>query len=222
MKYRYDILNKNPYESHQIVLNLIKGNSKVLDIGCATGYMDKVLTDRGCEVWGIDNDEIALGKACRFCDKVINYDLNSGKALHIPKKHFDYILMIDVIEHLPEPDKVLDLIKPFLKKGGKIIFSIPNIAHASVRWMLLNGGFNYSEQGIMDRTHIHFYTKDTFQKFLTSQGYKIIQMVPTNGMCKVPFLYKITDRIPQAWQYWLVKQFPALFGYQFITLTELP
>ena len=170
---------------------------------------------------GVDIDKIAVKKADRYCKKTIIRDLNNKGSLSFPKNYFDYVIILDVIEHLLHPENILSIIKPPLKKEGTVIVSTPNIAHASIRLMVMRGEFQYSSSGIMDNTHLHFYTKNSFSSLLTREGYKIEKIIPTNGMCKVPFLYKITDRLPFSMQYKIAKILPTLFSYQFIAIATL-
>lgn len=221
MKDKYNQFNANKYEVHRLVLDLIADNSRVLDIGCATGCFAKEVSKKNCEVWGIDKNKEALKKASKYCQKTIFQDVDESGHLPVPKKYFDYVIILDVIEHLVHPEVVLSLIKPHLKNGGEVILSTPNIAHASIRWMLLKGDFQYVSYGIMDDTHVHFYTRGSFANLLKRNGFSISQMIPTNGMCKVPLLYKISDRLPRSWQYWLARRVPPLFSYQFIAVANL-
>jgi len=216
MKYHYDQFNQNEFESHRLAANMIRPGSKVLDIGCATGYFAKELAKQNCQTWGADRDKLALAKAEKYCTKVCLANLDEKISLPFPKKYFEYVIILDVIEHLAHPEAVLESVKPHLKKGGQVIVSVPNVAHASIRWMLMRGDFQYTDTGILDRTHLHFFTKTSFLEILKKSGYKVKKCVPTNGMCKVPFLYKITDRLPPAWQYRIASRFPTLFSFQFI------
>lgn len=220
MKYRYDEFNDNEFTTHGLAKSFIDSGSRVLDIGCATGYFARKLQEKDCETWGVDNDEEAAKKASRYCKKVIVCDLDSVKKLPVPKKYFDYVIILDVIEHLLHPENILAIIRPHLKNDGKIIVSVPNIAHASIRWGLLKGEFQYTPTGILDKTHLHFYTKTSFENILKKEGYKIEKLSPTNGMCKVPLLYKITDRLPDSWQYFIACQIPTLFSFQFIAVAK--
>ncbi len=221
MKYKYDEFNHNQYEVHQLALDLIASHSRVLDIGCATGCFASALAKKKCQVWGIDKNSEALKKAGKYCQKTIIRDVDVRASLPVPKKYFDYVIMLDVIEHLVHPENVLSMLQPHLKDGGKVILSTPNIAHASIRLMLLKGEFQYASLGIMDNTHVHFYTRSTFGDLLKKAGLRVLKMIPTNGMCKVPLLYKITDRLPPSWQYRTACLIPTLFSYQFIAETEL-
>ncbi len=221
MKFQYDEFNPNRFEVHRLALDIIEPNSRVLDIGCATGYFAKQLLTKHCETWGVDRDKSAVKKAAKYCQKVIVSNLDEVTSLPVPKKYFDYIIMLDVLEHLLHPENLLSMIKNNLKDNGKVIVSIPNIAHASIRWLLLTGGFEYADTGILDKTHVKFYTKQSSQNLLNKCGYKILDTVPTNGMCKVPLLYKITDRLPVKWQYFIVKKIPTLFAFQFICVARM-
>lgn len=216
MNYHYDKFNRNEFESHRLALGFIKGKSKVLDIGCATGYFAKELIKINCETWGVDGDKEAIKKAKKFCKQTILCDLDNSKKLEVPKRYFDYVLMLDVLEHLCSPESILETVKPHLRKDGHIIVSVPNIAHASIRWMLLQGKFQYTTTGILDKTHLHFYTKKSIVDLIAKSGYRVLDIIPTNGMCKVPFLYKVTDRLPSAWQYKIANIFPELFSFQFV------
>ncbi len=204
-----------------MAVEIIKPGSKVLDVGCATGFFAKELKKKKCEVWGVDGNEEAIKKASKYTKKAITRNFEVIKSLPFPKRYFDYIVLMDVIEHLSFPEKILEVVKPHIKNGGKFIISIPNIAHASTRWMLLNGNFQYTTWGIMDQTHLRFYTMKTFESALTNNGFRILKMLPTNGMTKVPLLRKFTDRLPASWQYQIVRMVPTLFSYQFMALVEV-
>lgn len=221
MNYRYDIFNRHPFHTHTLAYDLIDNGSKVLDIGCATGYFAKELSKKKCEVWGVDHDEEAIKKAAKYVKKVVSADFDSIKSLPFPKKYFDYVLILDVIEHLRFPEKLLEVAKQHTKNDGKLIISVPNIAHASMRWSLFKGEFEYTTTGLMDSTHYHFYTKKTFEETLLNNGFKIIKLLPTNGMTKVPLLRKFTDRLPAVWQYKIACALPTLFSYQFVALLEI-
>jgi len=221
-KLRYDEFNNNEFESHRLALDFIDKDTTVLDIGCATGYMAKeLLLKKNCEVWGVDGDDKALERASRYCKKVFRCNLDEIDKLPAPNKYFDYVIMLDVVEHLVHPENILAIIKTHLKKGGKVLVSVPNVAHASIRWMMMRGQFQYTETGIMDRTHVHFYTRDSLKKLLIKEGFKVREIIPTNGMCKVPFLCKITDRLPVAWQYRLTCMRSTLFAHQFIAVVKI-
>ncbi len=94
--------------------------------------------------------------------------------LDYPKEYFDYIIFGDVLEHLNQPEAVLVNMKRYLKPGGMILASIPNIMHISVIGDLLNGAFTYQDSGILDRTHLRFFTKGEIIKMFSRAGYEIL------------------------------------------------
>lgn len=212
---KYFLFNPTPFETHRIVLDKIKEGSEVLDLGCATGYFAKILKEKKCRVWGVDHDKNALKHAKKFCISTAYVDLETVKSLPFKKK-FDYILLLDVLEHLKNPNKLLILIKKYLKPDGKLILSTPNIAFISVRLSLLLGKFNYRSEGIMDENHVHFYTKKSLTDFLKECGYKIQEIDISSGFSQVSKIGKYLNLIPKAIQYKITKVWDEGLAYQLI------
>jgi 2-polyprenyl-3-methyl-5-hydroxy-6-metoxy-1,4-benzoquinol methylase len=168
--FQVDLRNKN--SSWTIVYQEIKDNSTILDVGCSSGYFDDILiSQKGCTVDGIEMDEKDAKLAAKVCRKIIvgNVEDELFPWDEITAK-YDYIMFIDVLEHLIDPAKTLRVISKFLKKDGKIIFSIPNMANGSVRLQLLQGNFDYEKEGLLDATHLHYYTAETIKKMVTDSG----------------------------------------------------
>jgi len=217
---KYSQFNPTPYESHMLVYGRIERGSEVLDIGCAAGYFAKKLKEKQCRVWGIDSDKQSAQIAQKYCQKVIVADLEQIKKLPFRKK-FDYILLLDILEHLENPPSVLNLIKPCLESTGKVIVSVPNIAFLSVRLALLFGNFNYQKLGILDENHLHFYTKKTFQKLLKDSGFKIEEIEASSGFSQITKIGKYLNHIPKYWQYKITRLRDTLLAYQFIAVCTL-
>ena len=97
--------------------------------------------------------------------------MNAELPLDYPEDFFDYVITADVLEHLVDPWRVVANIRPHLKDGGKVIASIPNIMHVSVMRDLLNGRFRYQEAGILDRTHLRFFTLNEIDSLFAGAGY---------------------------------------------------
>ncbi|AOY75534.1 glycosyltransferase [Clostridium formicaceticum] len=173
-KYNYKIDMESDTTAAKVA-KLVGYNKHVLDIGCATGYMAEVLEKHfNCDVVGIEIDQEAAKVAAKFCKKVIVgniEELNLSKELD--KCQFDVIIFSDVLEHLKNPWEVLSQIKGFLKRDGYIVASIPNITHSSVVLELLKGKFNYKERGLLDNTHLRFFTKESITDLFESIGYYI-------------------------------------------------
>ncbi|QNP29943.1 class I SAM-dependent methyltransferase [Cylindrospermopsis curvispora] len=167
------------------VANRLPPQSFILEIGCHTGYFTQFLMQNGHDVLGIEIDEsasrVAVEKGCKvLCCNIENIDIQKN----IDQK-FDVILLMDVVEHFVYPEKILLSLKSLLKPDGKVIITGPNVGYWAVRKNLLLGRWNYSESGIMDRTHLHFYTADTWKDLLEKSGYQVVQLIPTEGM--IPF-----------------------------------
>lgn len=211
----------NYTSSHTLAINEIRENSKVLDIGCGTGYVGKELEKKGCTVAGVDvitDEEIVLLQTFK------RMDLNTDD-IPFPPDSFDYIMLLDVIEHLDLPSQFKLFEKIRLESKEKkpiIIISIPNVAFWSIRFQLLLGNFNYGKRGILDVTHRHLFTFKSIRRFLNQSGYKIenIRGIPPpfpeaigdNVVSR--FLLKINEK--------LIRYLPSVFSYQiFITTRPL-
>jgi 2-polyprenyl-3-methyl-5-hydroxy-6-metoxy-1,4-benzoquinol methylase len=164
----------DPNSSYSKVLGLIEGPGRVLDVGCATGYLARLLSARGCSVTGLDSNAKALQLAGKFCDRTLAADLDSVALTDLfPDDSFDVIIFADVLEHLRNPWKVLDDARRLLGHRGHAVVSIPNIAHGAIRLALLKGHFDYSEFGILDNTHLRFFTRRTIEELFVRSGYEI-------------------------------------------------
>lgn len=218
---KYTILNPTPFETHMLVYGMIEEGSKVLDVGCATGYIAQKLKEKNCKIWGAEIDKEAARTAKRYCEDIVIADLGKIKKLPFNNNFFDYILLLDVLEHLKSPDYLLELIKPHLKKNGKIIISVPNIAFISIRIALLLGRFDYKEMGIMDETHLRFFTQKTFLELMAKSNLKLLELDFSSGFSQITKIGKYLNHIPKYWQYQISKFWPTLLAYQFIAVVTI-
>lgn len=161
-----DLNNKN--SSWTIVYGLIDKGSKVLDIGCSSGYFDDILIkDKKCIVDGIEIDREDADRASKICRSVVVGNVEDEQfPIDSLDGNYDCILFIDVLEHLLDPAATLRKVSKLLSKDGKIIFSIPNMANSSVRLQLLQGNFDYESEGLLDETHLHYYTAHTIDSMV--------------------------------------------------------
>ena len=156
------------------MLHFIEEGKEVVDFGCATGYLANLLQKKDCIVTGVEINPDAAKVAENYCQHVIVADLDFVSVTEIlPSKKFDIAVFGDILEHLRNPWKVLKETKQILKEDGYVIASIPNIAHAAIRLALLQGKFDYMEFGILDNTHLRFFTKKTVEDLFDSSGYLI-------------------------------------------------
>lgn len=212
-------LKRFKYNSHYWILKWLSGASapaRILDVGAADGYLGAILKRQGHSVVGVENDPEAAARA-RGCYDV--FHVANVENFDFPyRDEFDYILFADVLEHLREPAAVVKNSLASLKKSGQIILSVPNIANIVMRLSLLAGRFEYADRGIMDRTHLRFFTLSTLRRTVAGCGLDIVEMAASP--LPVQLVWPFTDA---KWlaplhelHYLLVRMRKPLFAYQFI------
>src|SRR5262245_44723882 len=167
----------SPNSTHNLVVGLVEPGSRVLEFGCATGYMSQVLRDRlGATVLGVELQAEAAQEASSYCERVLIGDAEDlDLEAELGGERFDAILFADVLEHLREPANLLRRVRPLVTEGGAVVASIPNVAHASVRLALLAGSFRYREEGLLDESHLRFFTREGIQDMFEGAGYAITE-----------------------------------------------
>jgi 2-polyprenyl-3-methyl-5-hydroxy-6-metoxy-1,4-benzoquinol methylase len=209
--YRFD---PDPYNTHVLLLNEVPDNSRVLEIGTASGYIGEYLTkQKKCEVWGVEPVKEEYDKALQYNYAKL-FHLTGEEFLQLPEvsqEKFDIIFLSDVLEHMVHPDQVLAGLKKFLKPTGRFVMSIPNVAIYTVRLQLLTGHWDMQDGGILDRTHVRFFTYKTMHELLDKSGLKILTERPAGGYMErfgKRKLFGIGRRI--------LRRFPKLFAMHFI------
>jgi len=172
-------LKSDLHSSHAIILGRLgEGRGRrALDVGAADGFLAELLTRQGWQVTALERDPAQAAKARGRCHEVIVADLDSAA----PRLEgaFDAIVYGDVLEHLSDPLPVLVALNRSLAPGGRVIVSVPNVAHLWVRLSLLLGRWDYGDRGILDRTHLRFFTRRSFLRFLGDAGLDIEELVAT-------------------------------------------
>lgn len=161
--------------SHTQIVKRIPRYAQVLELGCGDGSMSRLMHEQ-CQahIIGIDRNPEIVWQAQRYCDYVFIEDLDDPHSLDaLEGEKFDVITLVDVLEHLKHPETLLKRLQPLLLDEGQILLSIPNVAHASVRLELLNGQFDYEQAGILDMTHLKFFTLKSIQAMLGRAGYAL-------------------------------------------------
>src|SRR5436305_8188805 len=145
---KYTKFDDTPGSTHNLVVGLIEPGSRVLEFGCATGYMSQMLRDRlGATVVGVELNAEAAQLAAVHCDRVLVGDAEEiDLEAELGGERFEAVLFADVLEHLRDPAALLRRVRPFVAEGGVVIASIPNVAHARVRLALLRGSVQYREE----------------------------------------------------------------------------
>jgi 2-polyprenyl-3-methyl-5-hydroxy-6-metoxy-1,4-benzoquinol methylase len=213
--FKYTEFQDDPASTHTKIVSLVPPATRVLEFGCATGYMSEVLKNRlGCTVVGVEIDRDAAALAEQHTERVIVGDAEKiDYAAELAGEEFDVVLFADVLEHLKEPADVLRRVRPFVAENGVVVASIPNIAHASVRLALLGGEFRYREWGLLDDTHLRFFTRASIQDLFEETGYVITHWLRQRldvgeTEIKVP-------QVPEAVRDWLASD-PEATTYQFV------
>lgn len=162
-----DLKSKN---TMSVMNSWIRSNSTVLEFGPANGRLTKYLYEvKNCSVSIVEIDEVAGNEAAQYADESYVgpiYGNIENDYWRQTKKLFDYIIFADVLEHLSDPGEILRKSSELLKQDGNILVSIPNMAHNSILIELYNGKFNYDKTGLLDETHIHFFTHKSFMNLL--------------------------------------------------------
>lgn len=164
-------------DAHAFALDLIGYSKRVLELGPAAGHVTRALVRRGCEVTGIEIDAEAAAGLDGIAECIVA-DLSDPSVVRKAgeERGFDVVLAGDVLEHLPDPLPTLRACRDILVPGGYIVVSLPNIAHADVALSLVSGRFAYQEYGLLDRTHLRFFTHDSVTELLEQAGFVAIDV----------------------------------------------
>ena len=161
----------------------------LLDLGCGFGTTSGRIQALGNRVTGVEADPGAAGVAQARLGRVIQADLMDLEAVEaaLGEARFDVILFADVLEHLPAPSLALTAYLGRLRPGGRVLISLPNVGLWSVRLSLLAGRWNYADTGVLDRTHLRFFTLRTARALLAEAGVQVVGEAFNPGLVR-PFI----------------------------------
>ena len=192
--------------------------ARVLDVGCATGYLAAKLTRRGCRVTGIEVDPVVAERARSHCEAVLVGDVEDDvwRAELAALAPFDVVLCGDVLEHLRDPWSALRALAALAVPGGEVVLSVPNVAHWTGRRAVARGRFPYAEHGLFDRTHLRFFTRTSARDLAQSAGLRVARErfapAPVPMQARLPAL--------RALERAAVRVRPELFALQVILVCE--
>jgi 2-polyprenyl-3-methyl-5-hydroxy-6-metoxy-1,4-benzoquinol methylase len=220
-RYDFEEIDLESVSVHADVVKLVGEGKRVLELGPATGYMSRAFTDRDCTVVGIELDPEMAQRAKDHAERVIVGDLDTlDLDAELGEERFDVVVAADVLEHLRDPLRALDRLRRFLLPDGYFVISVPNVAHGSVRLSLLTGHFDYSKVGLLDSTHLRFFTRESFERLLDEAELGLAELhrhdlnldaseVSFDPEAVPPALREELDRDPDARTYQFVaKAFP--------------
>ncbi len=180
-KYDTEVDVSNENMSQTLLALLVGEDQAVLDVGCATGYTASVLRARGCRVDGIEYDASVAEQAAKQVDRLEVGDVQAMDLVALfGAGSYDAIVFGDVLEHLTQAEAVLRACRPLLRPGGAIVASIPNVAHGAVRLALLQGRFDYTSTGLLDETHVRFFTRESVLSLFAAAGYAVVDVRRTS------------------------------------------
>jgi glycosyltransferase involved in cell wall biosynthesis len=214
-------LKESPDSSHGRIFSLLASRppGKVLDLGCSGGLLAERLQRAGHEVTGVDLVEVP-----GVHDRITNFvksDLDEGIPPEVGSG-FDVVLAADVLEHVRNPQRLLRDAKSALCPGGRLILCVPNIGHWYPRFRTLLGRFDYDQRGILDRTHLRFFTRRSIERLVQREGLSVVRNEPIGLPLDVigGDESQTKMRIARRLDHLLLATWPTMFGYQFLIEAE--
>lgn len=218
----------------------------ILDVGAGRGALGEILRERGYHVCVIEANEMAAKEAASRVNEVICADLHQINEIHVSlqQKKFKYIIFADVLEHVYDPVLVLRQYLPFLEEDGKLLISLPNAVNWLNRLFFMFGSFNYKMTGVMDRTHIRFFTFKSAKKMLEASSYTVEQIDSTPYLSRafLPLIkmllnktgvqtdntkyiiespyYRFYKKYIYPVEYWLTRMRPTLLAFNIIVVAQ--
>lgn len=185
-------LNTAQFGTHYLIAQELGTGNNILDVGCNKGYLKILAKDNNFSGIDINSKDLEQAKKVGYRE-VYKSDLNKYNSLKL-KERFDIIVFADILEHLLHPDEVLVYFaENYLRKNGKVLISLPNVANFYIRWNLLMGNFDYTDCGILDQTHLHLYTSKSARELILKCNLEIVKIkFSSNSFGKIiklfPFL----------------------------------
>lgn len=165
----------NAGSSQSVILELVGPDRRVLDLGCGTGHLARALAAQGCSVVGVEPDAAAAEKAGDALEQLVVGDLDELDLVETFGEHsFDVVVYDDMFEGLRDPRGSLQQARRVLRPGGSLVASVHNVSHGDVRLALLAGHWDYAQSGLLDESHLRFYTHDTIRRLLQSSGFAVV------------------------------------------------
>ncbi len=200
---------------YKSVAKFVKPNDRVLELGCADGYFGQALNFLGAKVTGVENVDLYANLARERGVAVISCDLDDTKAIEKIDGQFEIILAMDVLEHLKNPRECLVALKSKLTPNGILVVTGPNVAYWWVRLALLRGLWRYEKTGIMDETHLRFFTLDSWRDLLIDAGFSVSHvgaaetgMIPAQRWIALIFGQRLINNLAE----FFTRKMPRLFA----------
>ena len=190
---------------YQQIASLMDKKSYILDVGCGEGQLGYILNLKECLIDGLDINIDRLNDRRKYYQNIFLADI---KQFEIKNSGYDYVVFSDMLEHVENPGEILNNAFKLLSSNGKIIISFPNVGYFMNRLGLLFGNWNYTEEGILDKTHLRFFTLETAKKLIKSSDYYIRTINPEIPVIKAFWKRSIFTLLSKLW--------PSLFAIGWI------
>jgi len=215
----------SPWSSHSLIAGYLKklpAQSRVLDIGTASGTLARMCQDHSLQLFGVEPNPDWARLASPLYEKIFVGFIQDAESEFLTG--YDVVVLGDVLEHLPMPEVILQTLVSLQPSGSMFLISVPNIANIWVRLNLLLGNFNYADRGILDRTHLRFFTHNTLSAMLKNTGLEIlsINVTPIPLELVSGFFLSTPGRWLHAIFARLTALLPTLLGYQFVVQARKP
>lgn len=221
---RYQDKHSDPFSSHARILRHVRAlaaGASVLDVGAATGMLGRALRGAGLRLTALEPNPAWADAARPWYDRVLCTTVEA--APDAPLAGHDAVVCADVLEHLADPLAVLRRLVSLQAPHTRVIVSVPNVANLVIRLQLLAGRFDYADRGILDRTHLRFFTARTLVALCHDAGLAIDQLEVTPLPLPLVFpafghplamrtIYRLLDGVSQ--------RLPRLLGYQFVLVAR--
>ncbi len=215
----YDLKLGMP-SSHTFAIAAVRPGAAVLDIGCGQGYVAEEFAKKAGRVVGVDQ-YVRASTNPRIEFKV--WDIDTGQ-FPVPVSEFDQIFLLDVIEHLHDPEVFMEQLREAsVGQRPELVLTTGNVAFFVTRFMLLLGNFNYGRKGILDRTHTRLFTFASFRELLDQTGYQTLEMRGIPAPFAKALGANVCSRLLTTLNEALIGILPGLFSYQmFVRAQALP
>ena len=215
----------SPWSSHSLIAGFLKklpAQSRVLDIGTASGTLARMCQGHSLRLFGVEPNPNWARLASPLYEKLFIGSIQDADEEFLAG--YDVVVLGDVLEHLPVPEVVLQKLVRLQPSGTRFMISVPNIANLWIRLSLLAGKFDYTDRGILDRTHLRFFTRKTLLAMLKTNGLEIISIQVTP--IPLELVSRVFLSVPGRWIHSLFAQLTSLLstllGYQFVVTARKP